>query len=146
MLLQERGCAMIIRRWIKLTDTSGVAERKEDRNRIVRPRIAHTSLQRTKRLSQILQDGCAEQIGIHRHRTAVARRNRKDSSHAATVRYIYRKSGSLADDTNYQKTIADKDNYFPSPSVFVYTLPQYRDGRGGDTKQILWRDLFSRNR
>ncbi len=31
-------------------------------------------------------------------------------------------SSSLVTDADYQKTIDDKDNYFPSPSVFVYTL------------------------
>lgn len=32
-------------------------------------------------------------------------------------------SSSLDSDIEFQKTIADPDNYFPSPSVFVYTLP-----------------------
>ncbi|HEX8515864.1 MAG TPA: 3-oxoacyl-ACP synthase [Bacteroidia bacterium] len=32
-------------------------------------------------------------------------------------------SSSLEIDTEHQKTISDKDNYFPSPAVFVYTLP-----------------------
>ncbi len=32
------------------------------------------------------------------------------------------KSSSLWDDSLYQKTIQNSDNYFPSPSVFVYTL------------------------
>ncbi len=31
-------------------------------------------------------------------------------------------SSSLDTDAQYQKTIEDKNNYFPSPSVFVYTL------------------------
>ena len=31
-------------------------------------------------------------------------------------------SSSLTTDADYQKTINDRDNYFPSPSVFVYTL------------------------
>lgn len=31
-------------------------------------------------------------------------------------------SSSLITDAGYQKTISDKENYFPSPSVFVYTL------------------------
>lgn len=30
--------------------------------------------------------------------------------------------GSIADDRRYQETIADADNCFPSPAVFVYTL------------------------
>jgi hypothetical protein len=32
------------------------------------------------------------------------------------------KSSSLDTDVKYQKSIADKENYYPSPAVFVYTL------------------------
>ena len=34
----------------------------------------------------------------------------------------FNSSSSLDDDTVYQNTINDKENYYPSPSVFVYTL------------------------
>lgn len=33
------------------------------------------------------------------------------------------KSSSLDTDVKYQSSIADKENYYPSPAVFVYTLP-----------------------
>ena len=33
------------------------------------------------------------------------------------------KSSSLDTDVKYQKSISDTENYFPSPAVFVYTLP-----------------------
>lgn len=33
------------------------------------------------------------------------------------------KSSSLDTDIKYQKSISDNENYFPSPAVFVYTLP-----------------------
>ena len=33
------------------------------------------------------------------------------------------KASSLDTDLTYQNAIQDKDNYFPSPAVFVYTLP-----------------------
>ncbi|MEO8935104.1 MAG: 3-oxoacyl-ACP synthase [Xanthomarina sp.] len=33
------------------------------------------------------------------------------------------KASSLDTDVSHQKAIQDKDNYFPSPAVFVYTLP-----------------------
>ena len=33
------------------------------------------------------------------------------------------KSSSLDTDVKYQNSIQDKENYFPSPAVFVYTLP-----------------------
>ena len=36
---------------------------------------------------------------------------------------IFNSSASLDTDLAYQQTIEDKANYFPSPSVFVYTLP-----------------------
>jgi hypothetical protein len=36
---------------------------------------------------------------------------------------IANSASSLEIDTEHQTTIADKNNYFPSPAVFVYTLP-----------------------
>ena len=33
------------------------------------------------------------------------------------------KSSSLDTDVKYQNSISDEENYFPSPAVFVYTLP-----------------------
>jgi hypothetical protein len=33
------------------------------------------------------------------------------------------KSSCLDTDVKYQESISDKENYFPSPAVFVYTLP-----------------------
>jgi hypothetical protein len=33
------------------------------------------------------------------------------------------KSSSLDTDMKFQQSISDKENYFPSPAVFVYTLP-----------------------
>jgi 3-oxoacyl-[acyl-carrier-protein] synthase-1 len=35
----------------------------------------------------------------------------------------FNRSASLDIDTQYETTIADNENYFPSPSLFVYTLP-----------------------
>jgi hypothetical protein len=37
-------------------------------------------------------------------------------------------ASSLDSDIKHQKTINDKNNYFPSPSVFVYTLPNIMIG------------------
>jgi hypothetical protein len=36
---------------------------------------------------------------------------------------IMNSSSSLDTDVKYNETIQDKSNYFPSPSIFVYTLP-----------------------
>ena len=41
---------------------------------------------------------------------------------------LFNATSSLSDDTNYQKTISDAANYYPSPSVFVYTLPNIVTG------------------
>ncbi len=35
----------------------------------------------------------------------------------------FNRSSSLEVDCRYQETIEDAENYFPSPSIFVYTLP-----------------------
>lgn len=37
-------------------------------------------------------------------------------------------SGSRDADIHFQSTISDNDNFFPSPSVFVYTLPNIVTG------------------
>lgn len=36
---------------------------------------------------------------------------------------LFNQSSSINTDINYQRLIADKENYYPSPSAFVYTLP-----------------------
>jgi hypothetical protein len=51
--------------------------------------------------SSVLKDYSKEEIGI----------------------VISNSTASLDTDLAYQETIRDKSNYFPSPSVFVYTLP-----------------------
>lgn len=38
------------------------------------------------------------------------------------------KSSSLDTDVKYQKSISDPENYYPSPAVFVYTLPNICQG------------------
>ena len=40
----------------------------------------------------------------------------------------FNRSSSLDIDTQYQATIKDNDHYFPSPSLFVYTLPNIVNG------------------
>jgi len=41
---------------------------------------------------------------------------------------LFNRSSSLDADKAYQQTINDKDNFFPSPAVFVYTLPNIVTG------------------
>lgn len=41
---------------------------------------------------------------------------------------LFNRSGSIDADKHYQSTISDADNFFPSPSVFVYTLPNIITG------------------
>ena len=41
---------------------------------------------------------------------------------------LFNHAGSLCNDRNYQKTINDKESFFPSPSLFVYTLPNIVTG------------------
>lgn len=41
---------------------------------------------------------------------------------------FFNHSSSIASDRNYKESINDKDNYFPSPSIFVYTLPNIATG------------------
>lgn len=41
---------------------------------------------------------------------------------------FFNHSSSIASDRNYKESIKDKGNYFPSPSIFVYTLPNIVTG------------------
>lgn len=41
---------------------------------------------------------------------------------------LFNRSGSIEADRHYQSTISDPGNFFPSPSVFVYTLPNIVTG------------------
>ena len=41
---------------------------------------------------------------------------------------LFNRSSSISSDKKFLKTIQDKDNFFPSPSVFVYTLPNIVTG------------------
>jgi hypothetical protein len=51
-------------------------------------------------------------------------------------------SSSLDDDRIYQETIQDKTNYFPSPSVFVYTLPNIVSGEIAIRNKIMGETSF----
>lgn len=41
---------------------------------------------------------------------------------------LFNQHGTAATDEHYQQTIDDADDYFPSPSIFVYTLPNILAG------------------
>ena len=41
---------------------------------------------------------------------------------------LFNRSSSLADDNAFQATIQDRSNWFPSPALFVYTLPNIVTG------------------
>ena len=41
---------------------------------------------------------------------------------------LFGRSGSLCDDREYESTIDGHDGYYPSPAVFVYTLPNIVTG------------------
>lgn len=47
----------------------------------------------------------------------------KDKDNSRTALVFANKSSSLDTDYKYQESINSQENYFPSPSVFVYTLP-----------------------
>lgn len=51
-------------------------------------------------------------------------------------------SSSLDDDSKHQASIKDKDNYFPSPAVFVYTLPNIVTGEIAIRHKILGETSF----
>src|SRR5690606_28785759 len=52
------------------------------------------------------------------------------------------KSASLDTDVDYQKTIADRTEYCPSPAVFVYTLPNICVGEISIKYQLQAENIF----
>ncbi len=52
----------------------------------------------------------------------------KDSPKADYGVLLFNRSSSLADDTAFQATIQNRSNWFPSPALFVYTLPNIVTG------------------
>lgn len=50
----------------------------------------------------------------------------KERENRATI--LFNHSSSVDSDRKYMESIADAENYFPSPSVFVYTLPNIVTG------------------
>jgi hypothetical protein len=51
-------------------------------------------------------------------------------------------SSSLVTDAKYQQTINDPENYFPSPSLFVYTLPNIAIGEICIKHKIYGENIF----
>lgn len=51
-------------------------------------------------------------------------------------------SSSLDTDVRHQNSIANKDNYFPSPAVFVYTLPNICIGEISIKQQLQSENAF----
>lgn len=49
-------------------------------------------------------------------------------SHSDRAVVLFNHSSSVDADVKYMETITDRDNYFPSPSIFVYTLPNIVTG------------------
>jgi hypothetical protein len=47
----------------------------------------------------------------------------KDEDHSRMAIVFANRSSSLDTDFKYQESINDQDNFYPSPAVFVYTLP-----------------------
>ncbi|RXM38860.1 3-oxoacyl-ACP synthase [Chryseobacterium sp. CH21] len=47
----------------------------------------------------------------------------KDKDHSRTAIVFANRSSSLDTDFKYQESINNQDNFYPSPAVFVYTLP-----------------------
>lgn len=54
---------------------------------------------------------------------ALLRDEKNPSLENNTALILSNRSSSLDTDIKYQNSISDKKNYFPSPAVFVYTLP-----------------------
>lgn len=52
------------------------------------------------------------------------------------------RTASLKNDTDYEATIADSDNYYPSPALFVYTLPNIVCGEVAIRRHLFSETVF----
>lgn len=79
--------------------------------------------------SEILLNAEKGETDVERRETDVERRE-EEGERLLEERAIifFNHSSSIASDRNYKESINDKDNYFPSPSIFVYTLPNIVTG------------------
>ena len=66
--------------------------------------------------------------------------DKEDATYGQCAIVLFNHSSSICADQQYLESIQDKDNYFPSPSLFVYTLPNIvtgeiaiRNGFNGET-------------
>jgi hypothetical protein len=55
---------------------------------------------------------------------------------------LFNRSSSLEADAKFQATIQDKDNFYPSPSEFVYTLPNIVTGEIAIRNKIFGETAF----
>lgn len=70
---------------------------------------------------------CMSKLGFLASELALGQAD-KDTPKQDVSIILFNRSSSLETDTNFQKTIDDPDNFFPSPSEFVYTLPNIITG------------------
>ena len=66
----------------------------------------------------------------------------RNKDHKDIAIACFNRSSSLDDDTVYQRTISDKENYYPSPSVFVYTLANIVTGEIAIRNKIMGETSF----
>ena len=70
----------------------------------------------------------ASELLLKRTENGELRTERYDYREDETAIILFNHSSSIQADKNYQTSIADPENYFPSPSAFVYTLPNIVTG------------------
>lgn len=66
-----------------------------------------------------------------------------DMSNKANTALVFANSSSSLDtDVKYQKSIGERENYFPSPAIFVYTLPNISLGEISIRHQLKTENSF----
>ncbi|MBR1808111.1 MAG: 3-oxoacyl-ACP synthase [Paludibacteraceae bacterium] len=65
-----------------------------------------------------------------------------EPEHEGTAIVMANYSASMKNDKDYEATIEDKNNYFPSPALFVYTLPNIVTGEVAIRHQVYGETAF----
>lgn len=119
-----------VRKWIKITPDTAVAdgvrlftERKDDEDMLV-----YAYRQAINDYPKFFKMDGLSRLGFVASELLLADTDARSEPRENRAVVFFGCAGSISNDRNYQNTIKDADNFYPSPAIFVYTLPNIVTG------------------
>lgn len=119
-----------VRKWIKITPDTAVAdgvrlftERKDDEDMLV-----YAYRQAVNDYPKFFKMDGLSRLGFVASELLLADTDARSEPRENRAVVFFGCAGSISNDRNYQNTIKDADNFYPSPAIFVYTLPNIVTG------------------